>query len=200
MNNQEGMLAAASVLRVQGASRPLCPGTPSSSAPTTPGHSLCLWTQPGRASWHRKSHAQPHQLSLRQSSHPAWQRDGDTPGDAPGMGTSTAVPALPLPALPDRAAQPGPNSVGGMVQHQGNLPQHARPPAPAAPHRAHNAGQRQGITHRSEPLLLRVGWLRLTSRDPWGGRRHLSPMVITWHPWPSPPFPPRLYTSSSTQL
>lgn len=117
MNNQEGMLAAVSVLRVQGASRPLCPGTPSSSAPTTPGHSLCWWTQPGRSSWHRKSHAQPHQLSLRQSSYLARQGDGDMPEDAPGMGTSTADPALPLPALPDRAAQPGASSVGRMVQH-----------------------------------------------------------------------------------
>lgn len=31
-----------------------------------------------------------------------------------------------------------------------------------------------GVTHRSEPLLVRVGWLRLTSRDAWGGRRHVS--------------------------
>lgn len=43
MNNQEGMLAAASVLRVQGESRPLCPGTPSSSAPTTPGLMDTAW-------------------------------------------------------------------------------------------------------------------------------------------------------------
>lgn len=69
----------------------------------------------------------------------------------------------------------------GTRQHQGNLPQHASPPAPAAPHKGHNADRRQGITHRSEPLLLRVGWLRLTSRDPWGGRRRLSPTVISWH-------------------
>lgn len=112
MNNQEGMLAAVSVLRVQGESRPLCPGTPSSSAPTTPGLSLCWWTQPGRSSWHRRSYAQPHQLSLRQLSYLAWQGDGDVPEDAPEMGTSTAVPALPLPALPDRAAQPDATSVG----------------------------------------------------------------------------------------
>lgn len=39
------------------------------------------------------------------------------PEDAPGMGISTAVPALPLPAPPDRAAQPGASSVGRMVQH-----------------------------------------------------------------------------------
>lgn len=37
--------------------------------------------------------------------------------DAPGMGTSTAVPALPLPAPPDRAAQPGASSVGRTVEH-----------------------------------------------------------------------------------
>lgn len=111
------------------------------------------------------------------------------PEDAPGMGTSTAVPALPLPALPDRAAQLVLALWAGWFstrQQQGKLLQHASPSPPAAPHKGHNAGQRQGITHRSEPLLLRVGWLRLTSRDPWGGRRHLSPTVITWYPWPSP--------------
>lgn len=41
---------------------------------------------------------------------------------------------------------------------------------------------RQGDTHRSEPLLLRVGWLRFTSRDPWGKRRGLSPTITAWHP------------------
>ena len=65
MNNQEGMLAAASALGGRGASKPLCPSTLSPQAHTAPGHGLWRWTwpgtasQPSRASWHRRSHARP---------------------------------------------------------------------------------------------------------------------------------------------
>lgn len=34
----------------------------------------------------------PHWLSVWQPSHLAWQRDGDVPKDAPGMGTECSSP------------------------------------------------------------------------------------------------------------
>ena len=103
-----------------------------------------------------------------------------------GWGRNTAVPALPSSVLADRPAQHGAGLVGRMVWCTPapvhlpavcQLPQHHVRDAMGRP-----AGQRQGVTHRSEPLLLRVGWLRLTSREPWGGRRRLSPTVTAWHP------------------
>jgi len=44
-------------------------------------------------------------------------------------------------------------------------------------------GTLQGVTHRSEPLLVRVGWLRLTSRDACRRKRHVSPPARCPAPW-----------------
>lgn len=44
-------------------------------------------------------------------------------------------------------------------------------------------GMLQGVTHRSEPLLVRVGWLRLTSRDACRRKRHVSPPARCPAPW-----------------
>lgn len=207
MNNQEGMLAAASALGGRGASRPLCRSTPSPWARTAPGHSLCRWTWPGRASQPPgtggATHG-PHRLSLWQPSRPAWQRDGDTPEDAPGIRMECGSPGSAVlcssrwtgTAQCRARGQDGTVHTGTSASPHGvpgpQLPQHHAKDATGCP-----VGPRQGVTHRSEPLLLRVGWLRFTSRDPWEGRRRLSPTVTAWHPRMSPQ---RLRASSVAQL
>lgn len=88
--------------------------------------------------------------------YPAWQGDGDMPEDAPGTGTSTAVPALLPPALPDRAAQPGASSVGRMAQH---TPAPGQPPTTCQPLSSCSTAQgTQGRGTLTAPNHCCYGW------------------------------------------
>lgn len=110
------------------------------------------------------------------------------PEDAPGMGTSTAAPSLP--ALPDKAAQPGASSVGRMVQH---IPAPGQPPTTCQfpqllQHHTRDTTQDRGRGSLTAPSHCCYGWAG--SGSPPGIPREegdiSAPRCSTWHPWPSP--------------
>lgn len=121
------------------------------------------------------------------------------PEDAPGMGTSTA--ALPLPALPDKAAQPGASSVGRMVQH---IPAPGQPPTTCQfpqllQHRTRDTTQDRGRGSLTAPSHCCYGWAG--SGSPPGIPGEEGDISAPWSLPGTPGHPPpRLNISSSIQL